>query len=273
MTDQNRSYSSDLVYNKIRIGLDVLKTHGYYLLHDAEYIDLINDDVQLTRVTQIRHSNEIGWGRAGSELTEIANYVAENNVAIEYKTQGGVIAKEDVPAWLQPWIDVRDPLKRIEIPGPDLTLEEVRLETVTNWAVQSTNPRTVMASLLSGKRAILPDSVLSKKRDIGGIWCAFVAATLAAAQNETWIANANVWAGIERNMEIDPFDFFNNAPPDIWNEVAGHLETFSRFYKAPATQLTSKPIHVAVGTAVQDSTVLQANAEKVRNIIYKGVDE
>lgn len=199
----------------------------------------------------------------------VKNKVESGNVEVAWFFQeGDTFESGRVPEFFRPYIAFSDPFEWLDYFATEVTSR--RQQKVKDWALRSTDPRIVMASLSSGKRAILPDPTLSKKRDIGGIWCNFVAATVAAAQDDIWVENATVWAGIERNMEIDPFDFFDDAPPDVWNEIAGHLESFTRFYKAPASQLTSKPVHVQVGTLDEDKVVMQAGAAKARNIVYKG---
>lgn len=192
-------------------------------------------------------------------------------------TEFGEFTDEAAPPAMRAFLDARNPLAIYRglhpLPAPTLTQTEQRRQSVEAWARANTAPRTVAEAMVSPKLAPTPDALASRKRHVGQMWWAYVTHIVAAAQQDTWLGDTNVWPAIERALEITASDFIGGASAANWNEPAAYMEAYSRIYRADATHLSVAPTWIQGEDLIAPVYPrLVAGADRARAIVYGGDD-
>lgn len=206
-------------------------------------------------------------GYSGPLFDLIDRRFEAGEITVEFDTPLGTFRRPNVPDWIRTYVDLRDPFRRKV--NTILTLVEQRRKDVEVWAVANTDWRLMAKAAVTGKTAATGDALTGRRRNVGQIWWGFVLHTLAAAQHDPWLEHHDVWPAIEHNITIDGHTFVKKASANVWNEVAGYFEAYSRIYKAPEMYLTSAPTQVhVIGATPPVQETLSAGADEARRIVY-----
>ena len=188
--------------------------------------------------------------------------VEAGTVDIEWITPWGTFNDADVPDWMRPFVDFRNPFARQRsTPIPVPTTVEQRREQVTEWATQNTTP----GMFAQGSILAWENPPANRIRPKVVIWWHFVMMNLAAAQDDDWLEHVDVWPAIERNIEITAQEFFEHAAEQEWDGPAGYMEALSRVYKA-GSYLTVAPTQIV--TTPPALSKLHAGAAEAKRIIF-----
>ena len=245
------AFTATDVFDKVRVFI------GWSDHSSADHIHIYNDGEFVSRLELAPYSIS-----QPELLSVIDRRVEAGTVDVEWWTQWGVIQDDDVPDWMRPYVNLRDPfIRERSTPLPTPTTVEQRRQQVTEWALRNTTPGMfIQGSILAWEN---PPSNRVRPKVV--VWWHFVLMNLAAAQDDDWLEHVDVWPAIERNIEISAQDFFEHCAEQEWNEAAGYMEALSRIYKAGA-YLTTAPTQVI--TVPPALSKLHAGSDEAKRILF-----
>ena len=245
------AFTATDVFDKVRV---YVSGSEYW---DADDIGVYNEGERVSRLRLNRYS------LTQPELLKVIDRRVEaGTVDIEWFTLWGIVQDADVPDWMRPYINLRDPfIRERATPLPTPTTVEQRRQQVTEWALRNTTPGMfIQGSILAWEN---PPSNRVRPKVV--IWWHFVLMNLAAAQDDDWLEHVDVWPAIERNIEISAQDFFEHCAEQLWNGPAGYMEALSRIYKA-GEYLTTAPTQVI--TTPPALSKLHAGSDEAKRTLF-----
>ena len=244
------SFTAETEYDEVVVRMDY-----------AEGVDHAVLETRLNGVTT-SYIYQTAYYDNNPHLTTIDRRAESGEITVSYVTpwSGEPVASGDIPDWMQPYINLRDPLLRIRsTPLPTISTTARRRRSVYQWAVGNTQPRLfIYATVKSAVRAQC------------SIWWDFVKMNVAAAQHNAWLEDETVWPAIQRNTQIYIADFLDEIDTALWSTPGALMGTLSAIYKA-GESLDVAPVRITLDPPADIPATLALGKSHAERIVF-GLD-